>query len=70
MENETLIRIGEVQGICGIGKSEIYQQLSLGNFPKPVKLSARCVRWAKSEIDGWVKARLQERGTGAQGLRK
>lgn len=37
----------------GLSRSNIYQQIQSGKFPKPVKLG-RSSRWLASEIHAWV----------------
>ena len=37
----------------------IYRWQKLHGFPKPIKLSHRCSRWLKSEVDAWLLTRRQ-----------
>jgi prophage regulatory protein len=67
-ENRELISLDEVGRIVALGKSEIYQQVKLENFPKPIKLSARCSRWVRSEVLNWVEQRLSDRDAGKTDL--
>ncbi|WP_275427499.1 helix-turn-helix transcriptional regulator [Stenotrophomonas maltophilia] len=36
-----------------------YKLISLGEFPKPIKLG-RSSRWLKSEVELWVRKRIAE----------
>ncbi|KXB30785.1 hypothetical protein AT959_08630 [Dechloromonas denitrificans] len=52
--------IPEVERATGLGKTKIYDSLNPESdgfdpdFPKPVVLSRRCVRWRSDEIQGWL----------------
>lgn len=58
---ERFVRLPHVLGVCGMGRSTLYEQISAGKFPKPVKLGVRAVGWAETEIDAWLEARMSER---------
>lgn len=46
--------------IGGMSKSWIYNQISLGYFPRPIQLGGgRAVGWLSSEIDDWIDYRTQ-----------
>lgn len=56
-----LIRIKDVMDRTGLGRSTVYKYISLGQFPKPIKLSSRSVAWVESEIDAWIKQGIERR---------
>lgn len=56
-----LMRIREVMSVTGLSRSSIYKYISLGMFPKPVKIGERAVAWASDEIDAWVITRVEQR---------
>jgi prophage regulatory protein len=63
--SERLIRLPEVMGCVGLGRSRLYALVAQGAFPPPIKLGRSSV-WIKSEVDGWVAKRIREaRGPGA-----
>ncbi|MGY5958063.1 AlpA family transcriptional regulator [Kosakonia sp. BK9b] len=41
----------------GLSDKWFYKLISLGEFPKPIKLG-RSSRWLKSEIEAWVLERI------------
>ncbi|MFE4109420.1 helix-turn-helix transcriptional regulator [Kosakonia sp. YIM B13611] len=41
----------------GLSDKWFYKLISLGEFPKPIKLGRRS-RWLKSEIEAWVLERI------------
>jgi prophage regulatory protein len=56
-----LLRLPAVLELVGLGRSRIYDLVSEGRFPAPVRLSDRAVAWVASEVDEWVQARVDER---------
>ena len=51
LEPETeVIRRDEVLKLVPISVSGLYQKISDGQFPKPVKLGLRAVGWKKTEV--------------------
>lgn len=51
-----LIRRPEVQFRTGLSRSRIYEEMSQGRFPKPVKTGRRAVAWVETEVDAWVES--------------
>ena len=47
---EPLLRLPAVVALTGLGKTSIYKGAQAGTFPKPLKLSARCIAWRASDI--------------------
>ena len=45
----------------GLKRSTIYRLISLGRFPKHIKLSEHASAWIESEIDDFMIARIAER---------
>ena len=58
---EKFFRRDEVRDTTGLPVSSIYQQMALGKFPRPVRISPRLVAWRESEIREWQEARIAER---------
>lgn len=55
---DVLLRLPRVKQRTGLGRSTIYEQISQGLFPKPVKISVRAVAWRESQIDQWIEQRI------------
>lgn len=55
-----LLRLPEVLTRTGLSRSTIYVRLDQGRFPKPVSLGARAVGWIESEVDEWIRERIEE----------
>lgn len=60
-----LIRMPEVQAVCGLGKSMIYALIAKGEFPASVKCGPRVVAWIEAEVDAWIAARISAAKGGA-----
>ena len=46
-----------VEEITGLSRSTIYDLMSKGQFPRPVKLTAKAVAWPESAITEWLATR-------------
>jgi len=51
----SLLRLTQVEKITGLKKSAIYQRISEGTFPAPVKLGTRAVAWRSDVVQTWIK---------------
>ena len=56
LEIDKLLTLKEVIPLVTMKRSWILQQVKDGNFPKPVRLGPRCVRWRKREILEWIES--------------
>lgn len=54
----TILRLPAVLAICGLAKSTTYDLIAKGDFPGPVRLSARSVGWTSDSIETWIAARI------------
>lgn len=55
------IRLREVCARVGLRRSAVYKLISVGRFPKQVKLSERTAAWIESEVETFMDARIAER---------
>lgn len=53
-----LLRRKDVQAYTGLPRSTLYAQIRAGNFPKPIRLTARAGGWAKTDLDAWIAGRI------------
>jgi prophage regulatory protein len=62
-------RLPRVKQRTGLSRSSIYAKISIGEFPAPVNLGARAVAWIDSEIEEWIRGRVEASrgGTSADG---
>ncbi len=54
------LRLPEVQDRTGLSRSTIYARLDQGRFPRPVSLGSRAVGWIESEVEEWIRERIEE----------
>lgn len=50
---EELIPLSKVIEEIGFGKSSIYRMIKRKEFPRPVKLGTKSVRWKRSQLERW-----------------
>lgn len=56
---EKHLRRSEVEAITGLARSTIYTLMARGDFPRPIKLTAKAVAWPESKITKWLEDREQ-----------
>jgi prophage regulatory protein len=56
-----LLRAEQVAQRIGLSRRTLFKMVKDGQFAPPIRLGARTVRWASSDVDGWIAARLAER---------
>ena len=52
-----LLNRHEVEGIVKMPRSTLYQAINEGDFPRPIRVGKRSVRWFEDEIAAWMEAR-------------
>jgi len=57
---ERFLRFDAVKAATGLSRSTIYDRITRGEFPPPVKIG-RASRWSSAEIREWMDARCAER---------
>lgn len=60
-----MLRLAQVAEKTGISRVSIHRLRKRGEFPAPLKLTARTVLWAEHELDAWLLARLASRAGSA-----
>jgi prophage regulatory protein len=56
-----LLRLEEVLNRVCLSKSSVLRQVTLGQFPRPVRVGERRVAWLEDEIIAWQAARVAVR---------
>lgn len=51
------LRRRAVEEVTGLSRSTIYDLMSKGLFPRPVKLTGKAVGWPSEAVEGWLKSR-------------
>lgn len=49
-----LLPLPKVEERVGLKKSKIYELLKTGDFPQPIRLGRRNVRWRSDDVDSWI----------------
>jgi prophage regulatory protein len=56
-----IVRLNELPAFVGLRRTQIDELVKQGQFPRPVKLSARRKGWLEHELISWQQARIAER---------
>lgn len=64
-----IIRLPAVLSRTGLSRSSVYAAISRNEFPASIPLGARSVGWLESDIDNWVRSRIDLSRLGAQNLK-
>lgn len=57
-----ILRRPEVERRTGLSRSTLYERMTEGHFPRPIRLGPRAVGWIESEVDAWLAAQSTQRG--------
>ena len=63
---EKLLRVPEVEDLTAMKKSKLYDLVKQGQFPAPVRIGLRAVRWRLSAVQKWIDG-LEGDPTGQEG---
>ena len=56
-----LLRLIYVIKKTGLSRAQLYKLMKEGRFPSNVLISERAVAWVESEVEEWMKSRLENR---------
>lgn len=59
--SERILKSKETAERAGFSRRTMYYEISEGRFPRPVQLTPKRVGWLESEIDEWIKAKVDRR---------
>ena len=62
IEGDRLLHRAEVERRVGIGTSTLYRMMRDGDFPEPLRIGTRAVRWRESEVEAFIAARPRATG--------
>ena len=60
--SEKLLTRPEVESRCRIATSTLYRLMREADFPEPLKIGPRAVRWKASEIEAFLESRPRASG--------
>ncbi len=52
-----ILRLPEVMGLVGLGRTTIYEMMAKGDFPRSVSLGRRAIGWISCDIRAWLQTR-------------
>lgn len=64
-DEEPMLRRSSVERMTGLSKSTLYRLIKQGNFPPPLRLTRKAVRWRRDEINEWLSHRPRGGGRSA-----
>ena len=58
-----ILRLPAVIEFAGIGRTQLFEYVQRGEFPRPIKIteSGRAVGWIEEELVEWLKSRVAAR---------
>lgn len=57
--NDQFVTMAFITQLTGLTDKWFYKLIQDGTFPKPIKLG-RSSRWLQSEVEAWLKQRIQQ----------
>ncbi len=51
------LKLKEVIGLISLSSATIYRMMSLGEFPRSVRVGRRAARWRSDEVEEWLASR-------------
>lgn len=51
-----LLKVNEVIETVQISRSRIYRMIAAGDFPAPVKIGPKSIRFRDSDVDEWLES--------------
>lgn len=63
---DVLLTRNQVQARVNLSRTAIYRMMRKGQFPLPLKLGTKAVRWPESELNEWLRTR--PRAVGDKGV--
>ena len=56
---DSFLRLPKGKQLTGFGRSQIYQLVKQGKFPKQIHIGPKSVAWLDSEVSEWMKERIR-----------
>lgn len=60
-----LLHRREVEAMTGLSRTSIYRQMRAGQFPCPVRVGPKAVRWNQQEVEAWLASLPRAEGEAA-----
>ena len=59
---EKMLTQSEIRQWLGLSESGLHKMRRRGDFPEPVRIGARAIRWPQSEVEKWLRERPRASG--------
>jgi prophage regulatory protein len=59
---ERILRLKSVIERTGLSRSTVYRKVQASTFPKPLKISERCIGWRESDVETWLRSPVVHTG--------
>ncbi len=56
---EKYLSLREVTAACKVHASTVWRWVKTGDFPRPIRLGPKAVRWRESDIAAWNQERAE-----------
>ncbi len=57
LEEERLLNERQVAELVGVSRSTLRRMVLANEFPRPIRIGKRAIRWRKSEVLEWMDSR-------------
>lgn len=57
IDSSSILRLKAVRALTGLSRSTIWRLCRRGEFPQPLKLTARLIGWRAAEVQRWLDSR-------------
>lgn len=61
-----ILRVRDACARTGLSKSTLYELISAGHFPRPIKLSTRSVGFIEEDVECWLQDRIRRSRGGVE----
>ena len=59
-KSDRVLRLPQVMEMTGLRRSSIYDAMKRGSFPPPLAIGARARGWLLSQVQDWVRQRVEQ----------
>jgi prophage regulatory protein len=56
-----ILNVNELRAEIGLSQRTVWEMVSAGHFPRPIRIGPRRVGWLAAEVDAWLAERIRER---------
>ncbi len=61
--SEPHLRRPAIEALTGLSRSTIYEMMTRGEFPRPIRIGRRAVAWPESAVVAWLANRPAATGS-------